>query len=95
MKKKALSPFVDASGEKILVLLSASVERFSVSRVRDFSMYNSRLHSLTHAYGLQGPQMFKQSLRNPTTKTQLSPLPRIIKRLVMRLLEKEKVEQNN
>ena len=34
-KKKAISPFVKASGKKISVLLSALVERFSVSRMRD------------------------------------------------------------
>ena len=34
-----VSPFVDASGEKILVLLSASVKRFGVSRMRDFFLY--------------------------------------------------------
>ena len=35
-EKNAVSPFVDASGTKILVLLSVSVERFGVSRMRDF-----------------------------------------------------------
>ena len=35
-KKIAISPFFDASGNKILVLLSASVERFGVSSMRDF-----------------------------------------------------------
>ena len=34
--KNAISPFIDASRKKILVLLSASVERFGVSRMRDF-----------------------------------------------------------
>ena len=31
----AISPFGDGSGKKVLVLLSASVERFWVSRMRD------------------------------------------------------------
>ena len=35
-KKKAISPFGDASRKKILVLLSASVNRFGVFRMRDF-----------------------------------------------------------
>ena len=35
-KKIAVSPFVDASGKKISVLLSALVERFGVSGMRDF-----------------------------------------------------------
>ena len=34
--KNAISPFVDDSGEKILVLVSALVERFGVSRMWDF-----------------------------------------------------------
>ena len=34
-KKEAVSPFFNASRKKILGLLSASVERFHVSRVRD------------------------------------------------------------
>ena len=35
-KQNAISPFFDASGNKILVLLSALVEKFGVSRMRDF-----------------------------------------------------------
>ena len=35
-KINAISPIVDASGEKILVLPSASVERFGVSHMQDF-----------------------------------------------------------
>ena len=31
-----MSPFFDASGNKILVLLSASVERFGVSHMQNF-----------------------------------------------------------
>ena len=34
--KIAISPFIYASRKKILVLLSALVERFGVSRMRDF-----------------------------------------------------------
>ena len=39
--KNAISLFVDSNGKKIMVLLSASVERFGVSRVRDFFCWNS------------------------------------------------------
>ena len=39
-KKNYVSPFGDASGKKISVLLSASVERFGVSRMRDFWYLN-------------------------------------------------------
>ena len=35
-KKNAISPFFDASGHKIFVLLSALVERFGVSCMQDF-----------------------------------------------------------
>ena len=35
----AVSPFGDVSGIKNLVLLSASVERFGVSRMQDFFTY--------------------------------------------------------
>ena len=35
-KKNAISPLNDASGKKVSVLLSASVERFGVSRMQDF-----------------------------------------------------------
>ena len=35
-RKKSVSPFVKVNGKQILVLLSSSVERFSVSRIRDF-----------------------------------------------------------
>ena len=35
-KKNALSPLLTPAERKILVLLYASVERFSVSRMRDF-----------------------------------------------------------
>ena len=38
-KWMAISPFFDASGNKISVLLSASVERFFVSGMRDFLFY--------------------------------------------------------
>ena len=39
-KKIALSLFVDPSRKKVLVQLPASVERFGVSRVRDFVVEN-------------------------------------------------------
>ena len=35
--KNAISPCKDASGKKVLMLLSALVERFGVSHMRDFS----------------------------------------------------------
>ena len=35
-KKDAMSPFSNASGKKVLVLLFASVKRFGGSRIRDF-----------------------------------------------------------
>ena len=35
-EKNAVRHFVDDSGKQILVLLSALVERFGVSRMRDF-----------------------------------------------------------
>ena len=36
LKKIAISPFDAASGKKVLVILSALVESFGVSRMRDF-----------------------------------------------------------
>ena len=44
--KNAVSPFVDASGKQILMLLSASDERFGVFRVRDF-FYQDLINEIT------------------------------------------------
>ena len=47
-KKNYVSPFVDASGKQISVLLSASVKRFGVSRMQDF--FASLLKIVSHCF---------------------------------------------
>ena len=50
-RKNPISPFFDTSGKKISVLLSASVEKFGVSRMRDFFLQKqigSIIYMLSH-----------------------------------------------
>ena len=47
---KSISPFLTPAETKILVLLSASVERFGVSRMRDFS---SKMAMLFKKFNMQ------------------------------------------
>ena len=48
--KNAVSPFVDASGKQISVPLSALVERFGVSRMRDKKNLNPNKFGLKPAF---------------------------------------------
>ena len=41
-EKNSVSPFFDARGKQILVILSALVERFGVSLMQDFYFANSK-----------------------------------------------------
>ena len=53
--KNAVSPFVDSSRKQILVLLSASVDRFGVSRMRDFfKVFGYDLFTSNHMHFREG-----------------------------------------